>query len=66
MAFSDIPREVVHKWILEARTKRKKREDYVRERIAEEYPHFLTEEVKRGANTFNALEYLVSDLDSYG
>jgi len=65
MAFVDIPREVVYEWVQDAREEKIKRAVYVRDRVNEEYPEFAKATIKRGPDTVNALDYLISDLDSY-
>lgn len=50
----------------DARDRRKNKANHVRSLVEAQYPELVGKRIKRGAQTYDAIDYLIDDLDSYG
>lgn len=50
----------------EARAQRKNRAVHVRDRLEKLHPELVGQTIRRNGNSYNAIDYIVGDLGSYG
>jgi hypothetical protein len=61
-----ITRSEVHALVEEARAQKKNKAAHVRGRLEEQYPDLKGQTVRRNGFTYDAIEYLMGDIESYG
>lgn len=66
MAERRVKREDIRAMVEDARDKRKNRANHVRSLVESQYPELVGKQVKRGAQMYDAIDYIIDDLESYG
>lgn len=61
-----ISRDEIFAMVEEARSQKKNKVDHVTRRLEVQYPDLATTTIRRNGKQYNALEYLLGDIESYG
>jgi hypothetical protein len=61
----DITRDKVSELVKDAKKKNKNRKIHVREELTRQYPGIETITIKRNGSVYNALDYLMEDVEAY-
>lgn len=62
---ANLTREHVASLVEEARVQKKSKKAHVRARIEEQFPQYVGMTVRRNGRSYDAIDLLISDVDSY-
>lgn len=66
MKIKDLTREEIFTLVEEARAQHKNRATHVRQRLEALHPELMGQTLRRNGRTYNAIDYILGDIDSYG
>lgn len=64
--FTRLKRDDIADFIDDSRKKKKNKKNHVRDKVEENFPELVGKTIRRNNRTYNAIDYLLEDLESYG